>query len=53
MITDWIWGLLGGLMIGAAGAVYLLGNGRIMGASGIIGRIVDAKGSQALEAAAC
>ena len=52
MITDWIWGLLGGLMIGAAGAVYLLGNGRIMGASGIIGRIVDAKGSQALEAAA-
>ncbi|WP_238369372.1 YeeE/YedE family protein [Heliomarina baculiformis] len=52
MIMDWIWGLLGGLMIGAAGAVYLLGNGRIMGASGIIGRIVDAKGSQAFEAAA-
>jgi hypothetical protein len=41
MIIDWMWGLLGGLMIGCAGAVYLLGNGRIMGASGIIGGLVD------------
>ena len=38
---DWIWGLVGGLMIGTAGAVLLLGSGRIMGASGIIGSLVD------------
>ncbi len=42
--TDWIWGLIGGLMIGAAAAVYLLGNGRVMGASGIIGGLVDRSG---------
>jgi hypothetical protein len=28
----WVQGLLGGLMIGAAAALYLLSNGRIMGA---------------------
>lgn len=38
---DWIYGLLGGLIIGSAGALYLLVNGRIMGASGIIGSLVD------------
>ena len=37
MQIDWIYGLLGGLLIGTGGAVYLLGAGRIMGASGIIG----------------
>lgn len=31
-------------MIGLGGAVYLLGNGRIMGASGIIGGLVDGSG---------
>ena len=41
MEQDWIMGLMGGLLIGLAGAVYLLGNGRIMGASGIIGGLVD------------
>ena len=41
MEMDWIWGLIGGLMIGCAGAVYLLGNGRIMGASGILGGLID------------
>lgn len=41
MEQDWFWGLIGGLMIGSAGAVYLLGNGRIMGASGVIGSLVD------------
>ena len=41
METDWLWGLVGGGIIGAAGAVYLLGNGRIMGASGIVGGLVD------------
>ncbi len=41
MYIDWIWGLIGGLCIGCAGAIYLLGNGRIMGASGILGGLVD------------
>lgn len=44
MEQDWIWGLVGGLLIGTGGAVYLLGNGRIMGASGIIGGLVDGTG---------
>jgi hypothetical protein len=44
MPLDWIWGLLGGLLIGCAGAVYLLGNGRVMGASGIIGGLIDGSG---------
>lgn len=42
--TDWIWGLVGGLVIGSGGAVYLLANGRIMGASGILGGLVDGSG---------
>ncbi len=41
MPVDWVLGLLGGVMIGAAAAVYLLGNGRIMGASGIVAGLVD------------
>jgi len=41
METDWIMGLIGGLVIGLAASLYLLGNGRIMGASGIIGGLVD------------
>ncbi|MEL7114361.1 MAG: YeeE/YedE family protein [Pseudomonadota bacterium] len=41
MDADWLWGLAGGLMIGGAAALYLLGNGRIMGASGILGGLVD------------
>ncbi|WP_171179921.1 YeeE/YedE family protein [Ruegeria sp. HKCCD8929] len=44
MEMDWIWGLVGGLLIGLGGAVYLLGNGRIMGASGILGGLVDGTG---------
>ena len=40
----YIYGLLGGLVIGISGAVYLLGNGRIMGASGVIGGLVDGSG---------
>ena len=43
---DWISGLLGGLMIGLAGAIFLLGNGRIMGASGILGRVLDRSETQ-------
>lgn len=44
MEMDWIWGLAGGLMIGASAALFLLVNGRIMGASGIIGGLVDRSG---------
>lgn len=43
---DWISGLLGGLMIGVAGAIFLLGNGRIMGASGLLGRVLDRSETQ-------
>lgn len=44
MEQDWIWGLIGGGLIGMGGAVYLLGNGKIMGASGIIGGLIDGSG---------
>lgn len=44
MEMDWIWGLCGGVLIGLGGAVYLLGNGRIMGASGILGGLLDGTG---------
>ncbi|WP_420003130.1 YeeE/YedE family protein [Arenibacterium sp. LLYu02] len=44
MPIEWIMGLAGGLVIGLGGAVYLLGTGRIMGASGIIGGLVDGSG---------
>ncbi len=44
MERDWILGAVGGLMIGSAAAMYLLVNGRIMGASGIIGELVDRSG---------
>ncbi len=41
---SYIYGAIGGLTIGVAGAIYLLGNGRIMGASGIIGGLIDGSG---------
>ena len=44
MDISWIYGLLGGLMIGCAAAIFLLFNGRIMGASGIAGGLVDGTG---------
>ncbi len=37
-------GLIGGLLIGLGAAVYLLGNGRVMGASGIVGGLIDGTG---------
>lgn len=43
-MIDWIWGLAGGLLIGGAGGLYLIVNGRIMGASGIIGGLADGTG---------
>ncbi|SMX42991.1 hypothetical protein COL8621_02169 [Actibacterium lipolyticum] len=45
---DWIWGFVGGLLIGLGGAVYLLVNGRIMGASGILGGLVDGSGKNSM-----
>lgn len=39
--TDWAWGLGGGLLIGLAASIFLLGSGRVMGASGILGSVVD------------
>lgn len=42
--NEWIMGLVGGLMIGVAASIFLLGNGRIMGASGLIGGLVDRSG---------
>ena len=42
--TDWLWGFAGGLLIGAAAALYMLMNGKIMGISGIFGGLVDRSG---------
>ncbi|MCL4189198.1 MAG: YeeE/YedE family protein [Rhodobacteraceae bacterium] len=44
MATEWLWGFAGGLMIGLAAALFLLINGRIMGASGILGGLIDRTG---------
>jgi uncharacterized membrane protein YedE/YeeE len=44
MPIEWIYGLAGGLMIGLAAALFLLVNGRVMGASGLIGALVDRSG---------
>lgn len=41
MPTEWLMGLAGGGLIGTAAAIYLLVNGKVMGASGIIGGLVD------------
>jgi uncharacterized membrane protein YedE/YeeE len=43
-MQDWIWGFAGGLMIGCASAIFLLFNGKVMGASSIIGELVDRTG---------
>ncbi len=45
--TEWTLALVGGLMIGTAAALYLVVNGRIMGASGILGGLVDGTGRAA------
>lgn len=44
MPQEWIFGLIGGALIGCAAAMYLLINGRIMGASGIVGGLIDGTG---------
>lgn len=43
-LTDWTFGLIGGLMIGLAAVIFLVVNGRIMGASGILGGLIDGTG---------
>lgn len=47
MPADWIAGAIGGAIIGLAALLYLLVNGRIMGASGILGGFVTAQGALA------
>lgn len=42
--VDWLYGLIGGLMIGASAALLLLGNARVLGASGIFGGLVEGNG---------
>lgn len=44
MQPDWIYGLFGGFLIGSAAALFLLVNGKIMGASGLLGGLVDRSG---------
>ena len=44
MPAEWIWGLAGGIMIGLAASMFLLVNGRVMGASGLLGGLVDGTG---------
>ncbi|MFD1342935.1 YeeE/YedE family protein [Litorisediminicola beolgyonensis] len=44
MPLDYLYGLGGGLLIGIAASLFLLGNGRIMGASGLIGALIDGSG---------
>lgn len=44
--VDWLYGLIGGLMIGAAAALLLLGNGRVLGASGIFGGLIEGNGGR-------
>ena len=39
---DWLMGLIGGLLIGTASAIFLLGMGRIAGISGIAGAMLRA-----------
>ncbi len=44
MEQDWWFGLLGGGLIGVSASIFLLFNGKIMGASGIMGGLVDGSG---------
>ena len=44
MNQDWLMGLIGGGVIGTAAAIFLLINGKVMGASGLTGGLVDRSG---------
>ncbi|HQU66664.1 MAG TPA: YeeE/YedE family protein [Albidovulum sp.] len=48
MPIEWLYGAAGGVMIGIAAAIFLLANGRIMGASGILGSVVDGTAGRSL-----
>lgn len=48
MEQDWWFGLLGGGLIGVSASIFLLFNGKIMGASGIMGGLVDGSGRNTL-----
>ncbi len=41
---NWIWGFVGGTLIGLAGSILLLFNGKIMGVTGIFGGLLDRSG---------
>lgn len=47
MDIAWVWGLVGGLMIGGAAALFLLVNGRVMGISGVAAGLLDGSGTGA------
>lgn len=47
MIGDWLYGLAGGLMIGAAAALLLWVNGRVAGVSGIATNAFTQRGTEA------
>lgn len=51
-LSDALHGLVGGLLIGVAAALFLLGNGRIAGISGIAVSIATAATQRRLESAA-
>ena len=42
----WLWGLLGGLLIGTASAMHLLMNGRIAGTTGMMGAVLRLQGDE-------
>tara|TARA_R110002111_G_scaffold236321_1_gene297530 strand:+ start:33 stop:458 length:426 start_codon:yes stop_codon:yes gene_type:complete len=44
MNQDWLMGLIGGGVIGTAAAIFLLINGKVMGASGLTGGLIDRSG---------
>ncbi|WP_458790123.1 YeeE/YedE family protein [Yoonia sp. MH D7] len=44
MNHDWLMGLIGGGLIGTSAAIFLLFNGKVMGASGLVGGLVDKSG---------
>ena len=44
-LTDALWGLAGGVMIGTAAALFLLLHGRISGVSGVLGALLKPAGT--------
>ena len=44
MEPQWIWAVVGGIIVGFGGCVFLLANGRVLGSSGVLGGLVDGSG---------